>query len=160
MIVGSSDNCTTATAGVPYLSTIKNSVLLGPYDRSFNPFTCPNCGAYYQVVKVEAGPETTDNREFRAKTRREARSPLRPAPMRGKCHRLSAFAPIYYAARRPLKRPLPCTTKATPRPVQHTPGALHQGGCQSKVPPGAGVERQAQRLFLKSSHLILAASAA
>src|SRR5262249_42242732 len=27
---------------------------------AFNPFTCPNCGAYYQVVKVEAGPETTD----------------------------------------------------------------------------------------------------
>ena len=31
---------------------------------SFNSFTCPNCGAYYQVVKVEAGPETTDNREL------------------------------------------------------------------------------------------------
>jgi hypothetical protein len=30
---------------------------------SFNPFTCPNCDAYYQVVKVEAGPET-DNREI------------------------------------------------------------------------------------------------
>ena len=32
--------------------------------RAFNPFTCPNCGAYYQVVKVEAGPET-DNREIK-----------------------------------------------------------------------------------------------
>jgi transcription elongation factor Elf1 len=32
-------------------------------DRSFNPFTCPNCNALYQVVKVEAGPET-DNREI------------------------------------------------------------------------------------------------
>ena len=31
--------------------------------RAFNPFTCPNCGAFYQVVKVEAGPET-DNREI------------------------------------------------------------------------------------------------
>ena len=30
---------------------------------AFNPFTCPNCGAFYQVVKVEAGPET-DNREI------------------------------------------------------------------------------------------------
>ena len=29
-------------------------------DRSFNPFTCPNCQALYQVVKVEAGPETVD----------------------------------------------------------------------------------------------------
>jgi hypothetical protein len=31
--------------------------------RAFNPFTCPICGAFYQVVKVEAGPET-DNREI------------------------------------------------------------------------------------------------
>jgi hypothetical protein len=30
---------------------------------AFNPFTCPNCDALYQVVKVEAGPET-DNREI------------------------------------------------------------------------------------------------
>ena len=30
---------------------------------SFNPFTCANCGASYQVVKVEAGPET-GNREI------------------------------------------------------------------------------------------------
>jgi predicted Zn finger-like uncharacterized protein len=29
---------------------------------AFNMFTCPNCGALYQIVKVEAGPET-DNRE-------------------------------------------------------------------------------------------------
>ena len=27
---------------------------------AFNPFTCPNCRAHYQVVKVEAGPETND----------------------------------------------------------------------------------------------------
>jgi predicted RNA-binding Zn-ribbon protein involved in translation (DUF1610 family) len=31
--------------------------------RAFNPFTCPNCKALYEVVKVEAGPETT-NREI------------------------------------------------------------------------------------------------
>ena len=30
---------------------------------AFNQFTCPNCGAFYQVVKAEAGPET-DNREI------------------------------------------------------------------------------------------------
>ena len=24
----------------------------------FNTFTCPNCKALYQVIKVEAGPET------------------------------------------------------------------------------------------------------
>ncbi len=35
----------------------------GGRQPSFNSFTCPNCGAYYQVVKVEAGPET-DNREI------------------------------------------------------------------------------------------------
>jgi hypothetical protein len=27
---------------------------------SFKSFTCPNCNALYQVVKVEAGPETND----------------------------------------------------------------------------------------------------
>jgi hypothetical protein len=35
----------------------------GGRQAAFNPFTCPNCGAFYQVVKVEAGPET-DNREI------------------------------------------------------------------------------------------------
>ena len=30
---------------------------------AFNQFTRPNCGAFYQVVKAEAGPET-DNREI------------------------------------------------------------------------------------------------
>ena len=25
------------------------------------PFKCPHCGALYQVVKEEAGPETVDN---------------------------------------------------------------------------------------------------
>jgi hypothetical protein len=28
--------------------------------RAFSPFTCPNCKAFYEVVKVEAGPETAD----------------------------------------------------------------------------------------------------
>jgi hypothetical protein len=28
--------------------------------RAFSPFTCPNCKALYEVVKVEAGPETAD----------------------------------------------------------------------------------------------------
>ena len=27
----------------------------------FNTFACPNCNALYQVVKVEAGPETADS---------------------------------------------------------------------------------------------------
>jgi predicted Zn finger-like uncharacterized protein len=35
----------------------------GGRPRAFNSFTCPNCGAFYQVVKAEAGPET-DNREI------------------------------------------------------------------------------------------------
>jgi transcription elongation factor Elf1 len=30
---------------------------------AFNSFTCPNCQALYQIVKVEAGPET-DSREI------------------------------------------------------------------------------------------------
>jgi len=29
----------------------------------FNTFVCPNCQALYQIVKVEAGPET-DSREI------------------------------------------------------------------------------------------------
>ena len=37
--------------------------MLGGRPPAFNPFTCPNCGAFYQVVKAEAGPET-DNREI------------------------------------------------------------------------------------------------
>jgi hypothetical protein len=28
---------------------------------AFDIFTCPNCKAFYQVVKVEAGPETADS---------------------------------------------------------------------------------------------------
>jgi hypothetical protein len=28
--------------------------------RAFSAFTCPNCKALYEVVKVEAGPETAD----------------------------------------------------------------------------------------------------
>ena len=32
-------------------------------DGADRAFTCPNCQALYQVVKVEAGPET-DNREL------------------------------------------------------------------------------------------------
>jgi predicted Zn finger-like uncharacterized protein len=30
----------------------------GGRPRSFNSFTCPNCQALYEIVKVEAGPET------------------------------------------------------------------------------------------------------
>ena len=26
--------------------------------KAFNSFTCPNCNALYQLVRVEAGPET------------------------------------------------------------------------------------------------------
>jgi len=37
--------------------------MAGDGSPAFNPFTCPNCNALYQVVKVEAGPET-DNREI------------------------------------------------------------------------------------------------
>ena len=37
--------------------------IMGGRPPAFNPFTCPNCNALYQIVKVEAGPET-DNREI------------------------------------------------------------------------------------------------
>jgi hypothetical protein len=37
--------------------------MAGGRPSSFNSFTCPNCQALYQIVKVEAGPET-DNREI------------------------------------------------------------------------------------------------
>ena len=32
----------------------------GGRPSAFPSFTCPNCDALYQVVKVEAGPETID----------------------------------------------------------------------------------------------------
>jgi len=38
-------------------------IMPGGRPPAFNPFTCPNCGAFYQVVKAEAGPET-DTREI------------------------------------------------------------------------------------------------
>ena len=38
-------------------------IMAGGRPPSFNPFTCPNCQALYEVVKVEAGPET-DSREI------------------------------------------------------------------------------------------------
>jgi hypothetical protein len=34
--------------------------MAGGRPPSFNSFTCPNCGALYQVVKVERGPETNN----------------------------------------------------------------------------------------------------
>jgi predicted Zn finger-like uncharacterized protein len=34
--------------------------MLGGQPASFPSFTCPNCQALYQVVKVEVGPETVD----------------------------------------------------------------------------------------------------
>jgi transcription elongation factor Elf1 len=34
--------------------------MAGGRPPSFESFACPNCNALYQVVKVEAGPETTD----------------------------------------------------------------------------------------------------
>ena len=36
--------------------------MAGGRPRTFNTFACPNCGAFYQVVKVEAGPETADSK--------------------------------------------------------------------------------------------------
>jgi hypothetical protein len=55
-------DCTTAGAGVP-LPNNKQELGIGGRimtRRAFNPFTCPNCKALYEVVKVEAGPETAD----------------------------------------------------------------------------------------------------
>jgi hypothetical protein len=37
--------------------------MAGSRPSLFNTFTCPNCQALYQIVKVEAGPET-DSREI------------------------------------------------------------------------------------------------
>ena len=35
--------------------------MAGGRPRTFDTFTCPSCKAFYQVVKVEAGPETADS---------------------------------------------------------------------------------------------------
>jgi hypothetical protein len=50
--------------------------MLGGRPPAFNPFTCPNCSGFYQVVKAEAGPET-DNREIAC---RVCGSPLAGVP--------------------------------------------------------------------------------
>ena len=42
-------------------------IMPGGRPPSFNPFTCPNCGAHYQVVKVAAGRET-DDREINCRS--------------------------------------------------------------------------------------------
>ena len=34
--------------------------MLGGRPPASSSFTCPNCQALYQIVKVEAGPETND----------------------------------------------------------------------------------------------------
>ena len=36
---------------------------MGSRPPLFNTYTCPNCRALYQIVKMEAGPET-DSREI------------------------------------------------------------------------------------------------
>jgi hypothetical protein len=41
----------------------RGRIMAGGRPPLFNSFTCPNCQALYQIVKVEAGPET-DNREI------------------------------------------------------------------------------------------------
>ena len=35
--------------------------MAGGRPRTFDASLCPNCKAFYQVVKVEAGPETADS---------------------------------------------------------------------------------------------------
>ena len=54
-------NCTGNHGSVSWLPTIKCAG--EHYGASNSPplFTCPNCKALYQCVKIEAGPETADN---------------------------------------------------------------------------------------------------
>jgi len=58
----------------------------------FNTFTCPNCNALYQLVKVEAGPET-DNREIAC--------PVCGAPLAG---REGKFVLKYFLLRKGTRR--------------------------------------------------------
>jgi hypothetical protein len=58
---------------------------------SFNFFTCPNCGALYEVVKLEAGPET-DNREIIC--------PICDGPFPG---REGEFVPKYFLLRKAIQ---------------------------------------------------------
>ena len=57
--------CETPSARLPSLRTIskvarRRRIMASGGSPAFTPFTCPNCNALYQVVKVEAGPETDD----------------------------------------------------------------------------------------------------
>jgi hypothetical protein len=67
---------------------------------AFNPFTCPNCDAFYQVVKVEAGPET-DNREIVCR--------VCGAPLAG---REGQFVLKYFLLREAVRRKRQGTAKA------------------------------------------------
>jgi hypothetical protein len=62
------------------------------YRGRFNTFTCPNCNALYQLVKVEAGPET-DNREIAC--------PVCGAPLAG---RDGKFVLKYFLLRKDTRR--------------------------------------------------------
>ena len=39
----------------------RGRIMAGGRPRAFDAFTCPSCEAFYQLVKVEAGPETADS---------------------------------------------------------------------------------------------------
>jgi hypothetical protein len=66
----------------------------------FNTFACPNCNAFYQVVKVEAGPET-DNREIVCR--------VCGAPLAG---REGKFVLKYFLLREAVRRKRQGTAKA------------------------------------------------
>ena len=66
----------------------------------FNTFTCPNCKALYQIVKVEAGQETKD---------REISCQVCGRALAG---RDDKFALKYFLLREGIRRKRPGTAKA------------------------------------------------
>jgi hypothetical protein len=80
-------------------------IMPGGRPPAFNPFTCPNCGAFYQVVKAEAGPET-DTREI---TCRACGGPL--------TGRDGKFVLKYFLLRKRPRVSAPSLTRRKPQPA-------------------------------------------
>jgi hypothetical protein len=67
--------------------------------REFNPFTCPSCGAFYQVVRIEVKPKTAD---------RQISCEVCNKPLTG---REGNFVLMYFFLRKGIRRQRHRTTK-------------------------------------------------
>ncbi len=91
--------------GVAY-SRIRGRRMAGGSPPSFISFTCANCQALYHVVKVEAGPETTEA---------EVTCCACGAPLPGREGKfVLKYFMLRHGARRPVRRRGPAETRERP----------------------------------------------